>query len=132
MNSLPIEFFSKFLTGLWLAVSARVALLLSMQLFLLGAGAYNPVIAPVSNPDALTKLLNSVTIVLLFYALPASWIGYKIAFGDWLKCSWRKKFVLGFIAQFVVFHSMNVLILSLAKDQIGPLHRHSIHGCSFW
>jgi len=102
-----------------------------MQLLLLGAGAYNPIIAPAVDLSKRMQILNSISIVLLFFAIPASWIGYKLAFGTWLTYSPYKKFLIGFFAQFLILHSMNVLIIQLAKNQIGPLQRHSIHGCDF-
>ncbi|MDX2107317.1 MAG: hypothetical protein SFY67_13030 [Candidatus Melainabacteria bacterium] len=49
MQSLPSNFLSKFLQSLWLSVSARVILILAMQLFLLAAGAYQPLIHPITD-----------------------------------------------------------------------------------
>lgn len=132
ISALPIEYFSKFISEIWLSVSSRVILILAMQLFLLAAGAYQPLTNPIADLDRPHQILNSITIVLLWFSIPATWIGYKIAFGDWLKASFFKKFLIGFAAQFLIFHSMNVLILHLAKDQVGPIHRHSIHSCSIY
>ena len=130
MQSLPSNFLSKFLQSLWLSVSARVILILAMQLFLLAAGAYQPLIHPIADLDRQQQILNSITIVLLWFSIPATWIGYKIAFGDWLRASFLKKFLIGFAAQFLIFHSINVLILSLAKEQVGLIRHRTIHGCS--